>query len=166
MGPVVTSEVVPGISVVPGAGDTSEEEGQGNEIVSVVTSVAVPGIVEVVLLSAVVTGTGATLVALGLVVTSVTVPETVEVVWSSAVVAGTGATLVALGRDEETDSVAVTIIVEDSVLVTELLPVDTSVGVPGTGDCEVTKVVPGVGVWVVPGTEDLVVTSVVPGTEL
>lgn len=48
MNPVVTSEVVPGISVVPGTGDTSEEEEQGNEIVSVVTSVAVPGIAEVV----------------------------------------------------------------------------------------------------------------------
>ena len=79
-----------------------------------------------------VTETGATLVALGLVVTSVTVPETVEVVWSSAVVVGTGATLVALGRDVETDSVAVAVTVEDSVLVTELLPVDTSV-VLGTG---------------------------------
>jgi hypothetical protein len=96
-----------------------------------------------------------------------------EVVWSSAVVAGTGATLVALGRDEETDSVTVAVTVEDSMLVTELPPVDTSVvlgtgvrGVPGTEECEVTKVVLGVGVWVVPGAEDLVVTSVVPGTEL
>lgn len=79
-----------------------------------------------------VTETGATLVALGLVVTSVTVPETVEVVWSSAVVVGTGATLVALGRDVETDSVAVEVTVEDSVLVTELLPVDAS-AVLGTG---------------------------------
>lgn len=100
MDPVVTSEVAPGISVVPGTGDTSEEEEQGNEIVSVVSSVAVPGIA--------------------------------EVVWPSAVVAETGATLVALGRDEEIDSVAVAVTVEDSALVTELLPVDTSV-VLGTG---------------------------------
>lgn len=125
MDPVVTSEAVPGISVVP--------------------------------------GTGATPVGLGLVVTSVTVPETVEVVWSSAVVAGTGATLVELGADEDTDSV--TVAEDPVVLVTELLPVGTSVVlgtgvrvVPGTEDCEVTKVVPGAGVCVVPGAEDLVVT--------
>lgn len=64
-----------------------------------------------------------------------------EVVWSSTVVAGTGATLVALGR-EVTDSVAVAVTVEDPVLVTGLLPVGTPV-VPGTEDCEVTKVVSG-----------------------
>jgi hypothetical protein len=101
-----------------GREETSEDSGQGEEIVSVVTSVTVPGIVEVA-------GTGATLVALGLAVTSVAVPETVEVVWSSEVVIGTGATLVTLGRDEDTDSVAVAVTVEDPVLVTEPLPVRT-----------------------------------------
>lgn len=64
--PVVTSEAVPGISVAPGAVDASEGE--------------VPETVEVVWSSAVVAGTGATLVALGReeVTDSVAVAVTVE----------------------------------------------------------------------------------------
>lgn len=112
-------------------------------------------------------GTGTPLVGREDIMDPVVTSEVVPGISVVPVVAGTAATLVELGRDEETDSVAVAVAVtvEDPVLVTKLLPVDTVVlgtgvwGVPGTEDCEVTKVVPGVGVWDVP-------TSVVPGTEL